>query len=151
MHPEPTPVKLHPKVVKAIAAEASMDVDWEGMHEDDPASLIETYERIGRDIEYIRLLLSGELNEAWAVLRCQQQLSDEGDRIAGVIGSELLRAERFKGKRREAEKVIKREQKMAKRVWEDWLECSRFWKECMEYDRDQEAAERLGLGEGGEG
>lgn len=153
MHPAPTPVKLHPKVVKGIAAEASLDVDWEGMDDGDPTSLIATYERVGADIDYIRLLLSGELTEAWAVLRCQKQLSQENDRIAGTIGSELLRLDRFKGKKRrsEIEKIIKRERKYARRVWADWLECSRFWKECMEYDRDQEAAARLGLGGGGEG
>jgi hypothetical protein len=153
MHPSPTPVKLHPKVVKGIAIEATMDVDWEGMHEDDPASLIETYERIGADIEYIRLLLSGELTEAWAVLQCEEQLSQESDRIAGMIGAELLRLDRFKGDkkvvtRREVERTIKRLRKQAKWVWADWRKCRRFWEECMEYDKDQEAAQRLGLSEG---
>jgi hypothetical protein len=150
--PIPEPVKLHPKVVKAIASEASLDIDWEGLHEGDPVALIEQYEQVGSDIEYIRLLLSGELTEAWAVLRCQKQLSQESDRIAELIGSEILRADRFeKRDRREIDKTIKRQRKRAKRVWAAWQECRRFWTECMEYDKDQEAAARLGLGEGGEG
>lgn len=155
MHPRPTPVMLHPRVVKGIAVEASLDIDWEGM-QDDPAALIESYERIGGDIEYIRLLLSGELTEAWAVLRCLKQLSNESDKIAEQIGHELLRLDRFgkkrkKGLHREVEKRIKRLRKQAKRVWRDWRECRRFWEECMEHDRDQEAAARLGLGGGGAG
>jgi hypothetical protein len=152
----PDPVRLHPKVVKAIAVEASLDVDWEAMWEDRPEKLVATYERIGVDIEYIRLLLSGELTEAWAVLRCQKQLRRKSGEIAEEIGAQLLGldhfdqdAERRRVAKREADKRIKKLRKQARRVWVDCRECSRFWDEHMEHSKDQEAAERLGLAVGG--
>jgi hypothetical protein len=144
---KPKPVKLHPKVVKAIACEATMDINWEGLHEDDPVALIAAYERIGSNVEYIEMLLSGELTEAWAVLQCQGQLSEERERIATHIGQEILRTDAFKKDvdRAEVKKEIKQARKWAKLVWAAWKDCGRFWKETREYDDDQEAAERLGL------
>lgn len=157
MHPKPAPVILSSKVARAIATEASLDIDWEGMHEDRPEALIATYERIGGDIAFIRLLLSGELTEASAVLRAQGIIRQECDRVAAEIGGELLRLDRFKGDekvvvdRREVKKRVKGLRKQAKRLWAASRDCSRFWEESKEYDADQEAAERMGLGGGGEG
>lgn len=142
MHPKPLPVKLSPKVARALAEEASLDVDWEGMHEGDPAALIATYERIGHDIEYIRLLLTGELTEAWSVLRAQKELRKEWERIASFIGEEML----CSGVRaRDRKKGIKKLRRQARRLRAASRDCSRFWEEWLEWKHDREASERLGL------
>jgi hypothetical protein len=47
-------------------------------------------------------------------------------------------------------KTIKKLRKQAKRLRAARREYSRFWDECKEHDRDQEAADRLGLAGGGE-
>ncbi len=156
LHPKPAPVRLSRKVIDAIAVEACLDVDWEAMHEDRPEELIATYQRIGRDIAYIEMLLSGELGETWAVLRAQKELDKEYDRIAEEIGAELLRGDRLDEKgetkrRREAERTIKRLRKQARRVKRAIGKTNRYWDEVMEHEKDQEAAERLGLAGGGEG
>jgi hypothetical protein len=57
---------------------------------DQPLELLATYDRIGHDVDYIRVLMSGELTEAWAVLQTQTRLGKENDRIAGESGAELL-------------------------------------------------------------
>ena len=70
MHPKPTPVKLSPKVAEPIAIEASLDFgDHDLYQQDDPTELIANYDEAARGLYYIRVLMSGELTEARAVLR----------------------------------------------------------------------------------
>lgn len=149
-HPKPEPVKLSPKAVDAIAPGACLDVDL-GEH-DDPVALLAAYDGIGSRIEYVRMLLSGELTEAWAVLRAKKELRKEWDYIAEVIGAETLyMAEDSPDRRRERKKEIKRLSKQARRLHDAIDDCDRFWKASREYDDDQEAAQRLGLiAEGGQ-
>lgn len=156
MHPKPEPVKLSPKVIDEIAPEVCLDADHETLWEDDPAKFLAAYDTLGEYAEYVRQLMSGELTEAWQVLRTQKRLRERCDFLAEEIGAELLRVDAFKGKerrqiKREAAEEIKRLRKRAKRLRRAHQDCSRFWKECKEYDSDQEAAARLGLGGGGEG
>jgi hypothetical protein len=158
LHPPPTPVKLSPKVAKPIAIEACLDLDHEGLYQDDPAELIAAYDAAGEDVYYIRVLVAGKLTEAWAVLRTQKALWKERDKIAEQIGQEVLGLDTedrdvadAPQRRREAKKKIKKLRRQAKRIRAAGRECSRFWNECREYDKDQEAAKRLGLGGGGEG
>jgi hypothetical protein len=141
-HPEP--VRLHPKVAKDLAGEACLDIDHEALWDDDVDHVIETYERIGADIAYVRLLQSGELAETWAVLRCEEQINKALDRIEQKIGKAVLLREPWT--RPEADKAIKRLRKTAKKLERASRECARFWEQVREHGRDKEAAERLGLG-----
>lgn len=155
MHPYPEPVKLSRKAWKGIAIEASLDVDWEDLHDDDPERLIDTYDRVGEQISYIRALITGELTEAWVVLRTQTRLREEIDKVAGRIGSELLFLDRFNegnlppDRRRETDKIVKKLRKQARRLRAAHRDCGRWWQEYRDYKSDREAAERLGLSDGG--
>ena len=153
MHPKPEPVILSQKVIDEITPEVCLDADHEILWEDDPAKFLAAYDTLGKYAEYVRLLMSGELTEAWQVLRTQKRIRERIDLLAGEIGAELIRGDDGKGKearrrRQDAAEEIKRLRKRVKRLRRAHRDCSRFWKEHMEFDRDQEAAERLGLSGG---
>ncbi len=151
MHPAPGPLKLSPKAVKRIIHGASIDSGWEDLYTDDPDELLEVFPKVAANVAYVEMLLSGELTEGWAVLETQKRFRDEWDWISKELGSELLTMGELKGKRkRRAEKMERRLRKRAKHVAAALKDCREWWEACCQYDRDQEAAERLGLVEGGD-
>lgn len=153
LHPKPAPATLSPKVVKCIIPEACLDTGWEDLYDDDPQRLLAAFEEVSENIAYVEVLMSGELTEAWAVIRTQKLLGEEYDRTAEELGRELLWMEEFEGewdkeRKKRARRTIRRLRKRAKRLTEARRECDRYWKQYREYVRDGEAVERLGAGGG---
>lgn len=147
-HPYPQPVILAQEVIDEIVPEACLDADHETLWEDDPAAFLRAFDKISVYADYIRALLAGELTEAWIVLRAQKQLRKRLDWVAEEIGHEVLRRDRARWnvrRRLSATKAIREARHQARVLKAAHQETGRWWNEYMEYDKDTEAAERLGL------
>lgn len=156
MHPAPEPLRLNPKAIKAIAPAACLDVGYEDLYRDNPEELLEVFPVVARNVAYVEALMSGELTEVWMILDTQKRLGEDEEETAKEFGTQTFWLEErgsewSKKKRKRRIRLLRKLRVRARYVAEARRACQEWWEAYRQHEDDREAAQRLGLVEGGEG
>jgi hypothetical protein len=148
-HAAPRPVRLGRKVRKHMIAEATMDATAIAEDHRLPEgidALSSLHAKVGEQLCFAREIAAGEVSGWDSVRMVQIIIKREGEEIRDDLASEVLRsADSETSKKGRMEQNIRRLVKRGQRLSKASRECRRYMDELREFERDQDAAERLGL------